>query len=863
MRSPSPTIALLAAGLLAALPCAHTVTAQQGDRAGESQPALPPELRVPPAPVLSPDEQWATLRVPDGLVVELVAAEPLVNDPVAVAFDALGRLWVVEMTGYMPDVNGEGERSPVGAVAVLSDTDDDGRMDQRVDFLSGLVLPRAVVPTRDGALVIAPPDLLFCRDLDGDGRADERIVVDTGLAGLVSPEHAPNALLPTLDNTIACANLGRRYRFVDAAWAHERVPAGGQWGLTQDDDGRLYFNTNSDPLRADLVPSFYSLRNPHHGPIAGVNVGLALDHAVHPARMTPGVNRGYRPETLRDDFTLRTVTAACGPWIHRGTGLGQAYRGSAFVCEPAANVVQRFELSVTAAGGLQALNPHGELDFLTSTDERFRPVNLTDGPDGALYVVDMYRGILQHRIFMTSWLRTQVLERGLDRPVGLGRIWRVRAEQPPGSVRRGGSLPTTEPEQLVGLLSHAEGWWRDRAQQTLVESWFEVPQVVESVREHLASTPSALGRLHALWTLAGIGGLDADTVQAALGDSDPRVQRAAVRLSERYLLVRRSLVPLLLACARRGDPALRHQVLLSLGAADTEETNGALHALLTEDADSPEARSAVISGLYQREFPFLERLLDDPRWREPLAGREKLLTLLARCVTREGRTDRIEQMLALATDRARTAPYQSAALLGGLLSGRGMQADGSPSRIALAVEPAAARALRDWPAEHDAAALAAEVHAALAWPGHPDPVTSVFVAPLSAEQHELFARGRELYTLACATCHQASGRGEPGKAPRLTGSAWVLGDPGPLLRILLHGLEGPLEVDGRIWDQDMPGLGGGLDAEIAAVATYIRREWGHGAAPVDTRQVAEVRAATAEREEPWTVAELESPSSSR
>ena len=181
----------LAASLAAAL-CVGTVGAQRGDKKGEAQPAIPDSVTVPPAPVLSPDEALRSLRVQPGFRVELVAAEPLVEDPVTISFDAHGRIWAVEMRGFMPDVNGDGELEPNGRIVVLSDTDGDGRMDKSEVFLDKLVLPRLVTilgaDAKDGVLVLAPPKLLLCRDRDGDGRCDETVVIRDKLPGLKGPE---------------------------------------------------------------------------------------------------------------------------------------------------------------------------------------------------------------------------------------------------------------------------------------------------------------------------------------------------------------------------------------------------------------------------------------------------------------------------------------------------------------------------------------------------------------------------------------------------------------------------------------------------------------------------------------------------
>ncbi|TDJ70336.1 MAG: dehydrogenase, partial [Planctomycetota bacterium] len=735
------------------LPCA-LASAQNGDRAGEEQPDLPADLAIPAAPVLTPGEERATFALPPGFSIELVAAEPLVHDPVAMAFDEDGRIWVVEMRGFMPDADGTGETEPVGSIAVLSDEDGDGVMDRRTVFMDELVLPRAIAIARGGALVITPPELVFARDTDGDGRADERTVIDTRLNGIQSPEHAINGLLPTLDNWFLCVQQGWRYRFVDGEWVKARTAGGGQWGVTKDDLGRIYFNTNSDPLRADLFPSHYAIRNPIHGNAAGVNVRLASDFSTYPSRITPGVNRGYRKPTLRDDFTLATVTAACGPHVYRGAAFPAEFNGDAFVCEPSGNLVQRYIVD-EEEGRLSARNAYAGREFLTSTDERFRPVNMVDGPDGGLYIVDLYRGILQHRIFMTSFLRKQVDARGLASPIGLGRIWRVVHE----SRKKGAAPKMSESSwtQLAGYLSHPNGWWRDTAQRLIVEDGLDSTDAEELVREALATSDSALGRMHALHALEGIDGLDLELLEGALQDEDVRVLHAAVRVSEPWLAVEDSpLAPRLLALARLGDARLRHQVLLSLGEGRNAACDRVLLALIAEEAGTAEARSAVLSGLRGRELDFLELTLAGDAFASIAPGRAKFLFLLARCIAREGDSARIDRLLELIATRPSALAWQQEALLEGVIAARPKTPKGALGLVRLAGEPRSLGALLA--IENEVAqGKAREVAGALAWPGKPGLPPDEVIRPLTEGERALFERGRAIYAEVCAACHQASG----------------------------------------------------------------------------------------------------------
>ncbi len=825
------------------------VCAQNGDRPGEVQPPLPEELSVPSAPALSPLDELATMVVEEGYRVELVAAEPLVNDPVAAEFDEHGRLWVVEMTGYMPDVDGHDEDAPVGMIAVLNDTDGDGRMDSRSTFMDHLVLPRSVHPARGGALVILPGQVLFCRDEDGDGYASEqeRTLIDTFQGGITSPEHALNGFEYTLDDAFRCADGNVRYAWRDGHWIVQRTTGGGQWGITKDDEGRIFFNTNSDPLRGDLFPSRYGLRNPNHGRIWGLNVRIAQSFATWPSRMNPGVNRGYQPGLLREDYTLSRVTAVCGPHIYRGDA-SAALRGSAFVPEPAGNLVKRYRFTEEGLG-LRAEPAYEGREFLTSTDERFRPVNAFGGPDGALYFVDMYRGILQHRMFVTSFLRRQILERGLEEPLGLGRIWRVV----PLDFSRPAPLDMRDWTfgRLIGALDSPNGWLRDTAQRVLIEDWDGDPWVLDRLVDLAREGEQPLGRLHALWTLNGLGYLPRQLLLDALADGDGRVVRAAMQLAEPYLATgREEAIRAVQAAGLSGDPRSLHQALCSLGAVRTPDGDRALADILTRDCSSPGLRSAALSGLYQREEAFLESLLDRSTWELPAEGRDILLQLLARATVRNGKGREIERLLEVALGNGQA--WRSEALLRGLLAGRDLGPTGKPAPIRLARRPAGIERLQRLVAEGE---LAREVDQALIWPGKQGVPPEAVIRPLDDDEQEAFERGREIYAAVCTGCHQGSGRGEGGKAPRLRGSPWVLGSQQRLVRILSQGLVGPLEIDGEVWDLEMPALSGS-DQELADVLTYVRREWGHGADPVTAETVHSVRAREHDRPGPWTVREL-------
>ncbi len=840
--------------LAAACVLACNAHAQAGDRAGELQPDLPVELLIPATPPLSPQAEAATFVLPDGFRINLVASEPLIEAPVQAVFDEDGRLWVVEMRGYMPDVDGRGEKEPNGRISVLTDDDGDGRMDRVVVFLDGLVLPRAVAPTRGGALVIAPPQVLFCRDEDGDGRADSRVVVDTGIAGIVSPEYGPNGLLPGLDNWFQSACHDLRYRFQDGLWSKQRTKGGGQWGITKDDAGRILFNGNSDFLRGDLVPSqdYAGDARLDAGPL--VNASIALDQTTFPGHKTPGLNRAYTKDWLRDG-RLKRADAACGPHVYRGAAFPREYRGNVFVCEPGGNLVKCMVLEEKPPFGLAARNAWPDREFLTSTDERFRPVNLADGPDGALYVVDMYRGVLQHRNFVTTFLRKQILARELEKPIDRGRIWRVsraKALREPAP-----QLSQLASADLVKLLDHPNGWVRDTAQRLFVEGDWERETVVPRVRAVATEAESPLARLHALWALDGMGAVDADVLAKALQDADVHVQLAALRLAAPFVAIGKGPPPaLLLEAVVAGDARVMRQAIASLaGVLDPL----AAARLVVGNAHDAENRRAFVASVRDNRVRALEAFLNvsassDPAPDRPTAGRGDLLVALARAIVQDKRAIDLDRLVEGILGGQNHLLWQRLALVEGALAGRGKGPRGQPARIQLSREP---QALVRLAATQDPtlSAKVQELLDALAWPGRADLPPEETIRPLTSDESARFERGRTVFATVCSACHQSSGLGEPGKAPPLASSEYVLGDPEELAKIVIGGLEGPVTVDGRVFDLAMPSWNG-TDDEIASVSTYLRREWGHGADPVTFDHVARARESTRARGKPWTIGAL-------
>src|SRR5581483_6023217 len=266
--------------------------AQRGDqRDSPSQKQVDPipADKIPPQPVLSPEEALKTFKIQPGFRIELVAGEPLVQDPVAMAFGADGRIWVAEMGSYMPNVDGTGEDKLVGKVVVLESSHNDGHLDKRVVFADHLGMARAVALVRDGVLIGEPPHVWFYPIIDGD-KAGPRVEVVKDFGSNYNPQGAPNGLMWALDNWIYCAGYSTRIRSTEDGWQFGPTTRRGEYGITQDEYGRIIYNSNEDQFRIDLVPSEYIQRNPNYRHALGLNVDPIHDQTVWPIHMTPGVN---------------------------------------------------------------------------------------------------------------------------------------------------------------------------------------------------------------------------------------------------------------------------------------------------------------------------------------------------------------------------------------------------------------------------------------------------------------------------------------------------------------------------------------------------------------------------------------------
>lgn len=825
------TLALLLLGTLAPLTWAvHT------KNAGPEEVVL--KFKLPPPAPLSPEEALKTFKIEKGFRIELVACEPMIESPIAMSFDDQGRLYVCEMRGYMHDLEGSTEKEPTGRVSLLEDTDGDGRMDKATAFLDKIVMPRAVMAVNGGALIAVPPNLFFCKDTDGDGVADVKDIVATDFGTLGGqPEHMANSPVWAMDNAIWSAGYSTRLKLRGGVWQKDSGLGRGQWGLCQDNFGRLYFNYNSDMLRADLLPTEAFTKNPLLRNATSINAKLAADQTLYPSHPTPGVNRGYDPKTLRPDGTLARPTGTCGALIYRGDAFSAAYRGNAFVPEPCANLVKRFTMS-ESGGILKASNVLKNTEFLTSTDERFRPVNAANGPDGALYLVDMYRGIVQHQSFLTHYLIANIQARKLETPFNQGRIWRIV----PDTKERPQPVKVTKD---VKLLAHANGWVRDTAQRLIVEAGDAA--AIPALKEMLQNE-NALARLHALWTLDGLAAATPDVVKGVLTDKNAQVRAAAVRIAPR------DLAPDLIAMSGEKDALVLANLAIKLTSLNLPDADAAVAKMLASNGKNALVREGALTGLRGKEAAFA-KVLAAQITKDNGAQIMPVIEALGALLAAANKAGPFEEMLALAATQPQGGPMQVAAIKG--LSTSGDPKSKAPAKLLwLDAEPASLKTLKAAMTDKASAKLFATVAARLAWPGKPGAPPPPVIKPLTEAQTALFEKGKTIYATLCAACHQPHGFGLDGLAPPLVDSEWVLGKPEVLARIVMHGLAGPVKVAGRTYNLAMPPLPQLTDEDVAGVLTYIRREWEHTASAVETKTITTIREQDKGRMAMWTEEEL-------
>jgi hypothetical protein len=622
-------------------------------------------------------------------------------------------------------------------------------MDKRTVFMDKLVLPRAVKVLADGVLIGEAPNLWLARDTDGDLKADTKELVSNSYGRREgNPEHNANGLYWGMDNIIYTAEHTWNVRLKNGKFEILEALSRGQWNISMDDAGRIYRNWNEQPLFVDIIPSQYFVRNPNVVSTRGLYEILIErnETAIWPVRPTPGLQRAYRKGFLRPDGTATTYASSADPLIFRGDRLPKELLGDAFVADSPTNLVHRLTIDDDGTGRFKARDTYAKGEFLASTDERFRPVNLYSAADGTIYVLDMYRGYVQDIAYQTEYLNTYIKERNLQMPIGLGRIYRVVHD----SMRPGPkpSLSKASLAQLVETLSHPTGWWRDTAQQLLVQRGDT--SVAPALKRLALTAPDYRTKLHALWTLDGIDAIDAATVQQALDDAAPDVRAAAIRISERWL--RATDHPLQAAVVKRMDDAnwiVRRQLAASLGELPQAKRIAPITTMLQRYGDDGITVDAAISGLAGQESDALSGLLQSK------AGEQQTeaVTMLAATIAKSRNEVGTQRIFELATASNEDLWLRRALLQGvntGLSDSGGGPGGGfprrPPARFALTREPQALTTLAAGSGE--LAETAQQIADRITWPGRPAPANTG--RPLTPEEETRVAAGEQLYLNYCA-----------------------------------------------------------------------------------------------------------------
>ena len=592
---------------------------------------------MPRIPAKSLADAVKSFKLEHGFSMELVAAEPDVVDPIDAAFDERGRMYVVEMNDYpfLPEQRVQkyrDQRSETwGRIRLLTDTDGDGRMDKSVVFADRLRWPQSVCCSQGGVFVISPPYLYFFKDTDGDDVADQKEIICSGFNS-TNVQGLSNGLEWGRDNAIYFSSgiaggeltvpargnnpeykftPGRRDLRIDPqTYQLSMVSGGQQFGHTIDDWGERFICSNSSHIVHVTWPLNYLERNPLLA-IPDMTRAIAKEGAAavvfrassaEPWRLIRTARRAADPEMIRrlppnELVPIGFFTSATGITVYRGGAYPSQFQGNVFIGDCGGNLVHRKTL---APDGISYIAERADRDveFLTSTDNWFRPVNFVNAPDGTLYVLDMYRETIEHPASLPDDIKALVdLESGYDK----GRIWRL---VPPGFQRtKPANLDISSTEELVSSLTSKDGWIRDTAQRLLVER--KNPSAAEKLRELIragdvsgqsASSPQA--RLHALWTLYGLRALQASDVRMALRDPSEHVREHGLRLATTLIADSPDLAAELIRLHRDPSARVRWQLAFTLGDLPSKSAVPGLKEIAEKAAVDSDLRTAWLSSCH-------------------------------------------------------------------------------------------------------------------------------------------------------------------------------------------------------------------------------------------------------------------------
>lgn len=631
----------------------------------------------------SAEKALSTFEIVPGFEIELVASEPLISDPVDMIIDENGLMYVVEMHGYPLDKGGTGK------IKLLTDENGDGQIDNSTVFADGLMLPTGIMRWKKGVIVTDAPNVLYLEDTNDDGKADIKDTLLTGFA-LSNPQHNLNNPLYGLDNWIYLAHEasvatqsykdefgdegedifypehtkgsrlpknanGRNVRFRPDAQALEMTAAATQFGHAFDAWGHHLLLNNSNHIYQELIAARYLKRNPD---LLVTKVTQTLSDHGQPADVFP-ITKNPQHQLLT---TVGVFTSATGLEIYQGELFPTAFNNATFVAEPVSNLVHVDKLAEDGVS-YTASRIYEQKEFLASTDSWFRPVNIYTGPDGALYVLDYYRKFIEH----PEWMAKEVVQSGeLYEGIEKGRIYRITptgsksVDQPKNLLLGNASI-----EQLVEALASPNSWRRRNAQRLILDRKDEdsFPLLVQMAK----NIESPLGRLHALWTLQGLGQLSIEMIKEALMDEVPGIRENAIRLAELHL-EETSLIDALLELQDDANIKVRYQLLLTLGFVDTPSVTAAREKMLFQDVRDEWIQVAALSATSLQENSLLEAVLD--QFQVDIPAYASLVQRLSAVIGKNGRPSEVRQLLKRATNRGSKEAYAwQTPLLKGLAEG--------------------------------------------------------------------------------------------------------------------------------------------------------------------------------------------------
>ena len=653
---------------------------------------------------LTPEQAVEAFQIAPGFRIEVVAVEPQVTDPVDIAFDENGDLWVAEMRDY-PFDPAEGEK-PRSRIRFLQDQDGDGCYETATVFADNLLQVSTVLPWKGGVFAAAAPDVLFLEDTDGDHKADIKEVWFTGFETDVSPEARINSLRYGLDNWIYAANAGRTgtitspqhpdqpgvvvrghdFRFHPGTGAWEPAAGSVQYGMSFDEWSNRFGSRNTVFLSHAVLPAKYVLRNRFFSP--GSPMQFLVEHDDEENKIYPltepqqwRIERTQARQKRYDETNSSRIehlwgrfSAATGATVYVGDSFPKEYVGNVFVGEVNGNLVRRNVLTQDGATFRAHGALEGDREFLAVKDSWFSPANFANAPDGHLYMVDFYREYIEEPLSIPIALQEK-LQMDFYRGTNRGRIYRIVPEnaQPSRSLKSG--LGEASTEELAAALEHANGWHRRTAHRLLVEKQDQA--AVPLLKTMAAESESPQGRLHALWVLEGLGALEPALVRRALGDEHPRIRENAVKMAEAFFSSHLpELANVLMARQKDDDPRVRFQFILTLGLLPSNHR--ALAPLIAEYAEDKWFRKALLSSVGRGGMRVLNRLLTRHAgfFHEPTEGKRELLRELSAIIGAH-RNNRQISLFLITIDGSRR--LENAAWRSAVLSGlaKGLAIDGS------------------------------------------------------------------------------------------------------------------------------------------------------------------------------------------